>query len=310
MDDADEYMWTAPPFSSSSSLQKGLQDFEGSLRCPICGELFDVPVSIVTCHHTFCSKCIRDAFRSSIRSMKRSADCPVCREAVETGGADFKCLVPNRTVGNLVKQFRTFRSELRDQLAQVVQGSSSVSGTDSARTNVGAQPPREKRENADELSVRRKKKPKTFYKGLKLKQLKKLCADEGLSTVGTDAELRARHEEFILCYNAESDSYTPRSAAEIARQVARREEARKASFIVRNLLSLCRPRVSSFSHSHMAQFVIHFSVFCRSKLGKQRGMAREVTSHLWAVSRRAVKQREKPTNPPNYPAATRHSTWS
>ncbi|PPQ75450.1 hypothetical protein CVT24_013333 [Panaeolus cyanescens] len=50
----------------------GLRTLDTALRCPICGEVYDAPVSIA-CGHTFCSACIRSAL-----GVKQ--ECPQCRK--------------------------------------------------------------------------------------------------------------------------------------------------------------------------------------------------------------------------------------
>ncbi|CAA7265359.1 unnamed protein product [Cyclocybe aegerita] len=49
----------------------GLRGLDGSLRCDICGELYDAPVTIA-CGHCFCSACIRS-------SLALKQECPSCR---------------------------------------------------------------------------------------------------------------------------------------------------------------------------------------------------------------------------------------
>ncbi|KAJ3507489.1 hypothetical protein NLJ89_g6276 [Agrocybe chaxingu] len=49
----------------------GLRGLDASLRCDICGELYDAPVTIA-CGHCFCSACIRS-------SLALKQECPSCR---------------------------------------------------------------------------------------------------------------------------------------------------------------------------------------------------------------------------------------
>lgn len=49
------------------------------------------------------------------------------------------------------------------------------------------------------------KKPKIFYTKQKRKQLQELCRQEGLSEMGTDAQLADRHRRFVTMWNAELD---------------------------------------------------------------------------------------------------------
>ncbi|KAL7532887.1 hypothetical protein ACHAWF_004275 [Thalassiosira exigua] len=71
-------------------------------------------------------------------------------------------------------------------------------------------------------------KPRTIvnYHGVKRKRLIELCAIDGLHTTGTDEELKRRHADFVALYNSElTDSAHPRSAAELAKEVRKREDA-------------------------------------------------------------------------------------
>ncbi|KAF9265796.1 hypothetical protein L218DRAFT_859355 [Marasmius fiardii PR-910] len=51
----------------------GLRSLDSALRCPICGELFDGPVTLL-CGHCFCSLCIR-------QTLNEKQACPTCRKS-------------------------------------------------------------------------------------------------------------------------------------------------------------------------------------------------------------------------------------
>jgi hypothetical protein len=74
---------------------------------------------------------------------------------------------------------------------------------------------------------RRAKKRLVAYRALKKKQLQELCAKEGLSAVGNEKELIARHESFTNLYNSECDSGHPRSHQALLGVFNQREKARK-----------------------------------------------------------------------------------
>jgi hypothetical protein len=76
------------------------------------------------------------------------------------------------------------------------------------------------------LRPKRKKKPATYYNQLSLQKLREKCKQEGLSTLGNEKTLKARHQEYITLYNSECDSLTPRSPSELVREIAMRESAR------------------------------------------------------------------------------------
>jgi len=58
---------------SDFALQPELVGLDSSLRCNICRDVYDAPVSI-SCGHCFCSLCVRE-------SMNVKAECPICRKA-------------------------------------------------------------------------------------------------------------------------------------------------------------------------------------------------------------------------------------
>mmetsp|Transcript_2647 Transcript_2647/g.3738 ORF Transcript_2647/g.3738 Transcript_2647/m.3738 type:complete len:519 (+) Transcript_2647:3-1559(+) len=72
----------------------------------------------------------------------------------------------------------------------------------------------------------RKPKAATHYHGMKKRRLQDLCRNEGLSTKGTDVELRSRHQEYIYLWNAECDAIEPRNTKELIAEVQKRESAR------------------------------------------------------------------------------------
>ncbi|PWZ02039.1 hypothetical protein BCV70DRAFT_185776 [Testicularia cyperi] len=55
-----------------------LKELDSSLRCDLCFDIYTSPVSIKTCHHTFCSSCIRTHINQSGNS---GSFCPKCRQS-------------------------------------------------------------------------------------------------------------------------------------------------------------------------------------------------------------------------------------
>ncbi len=77
----------------------------------------------------------------------------------------------------------------------------------------------------------RKRKPTISYHGLKRKKLIELCQREGLGINGTDQDLKQRHADFIMLYNAQCDSQHPMSETEVAQEIMKQEKCRKRESI-------------------------------------------------------------------------------
>jgi len=80
--------------------------------------------------------------------------------------------------------------------------------------------------NATSSVLQEKIKPRNlpYYHGMKSKTLREMCKSEGLSTSGTDTELKSRHQYFLLLWNAECDAMYPRSKNELISEFTRREK--------------------------------------------------------------------------------------
>ena len=62
----DETSFTHPPhFSPANPFHRHLSTLDLSMRCTICYEVLNVPVSLVPCLHNFCSLCIRSHLRTT-----------------------------------------------------------------------------------------------------------------------------------------------------------------------------------------------------------------------------------------------------
>ncbi|KAI0928009.1 hypothetical protein AcW1_005392 [Taiwanofungus camphoratus] len=57
----------------SEAIAPGLRQLDDALRCSICGELYEAPVTL-NCGHCYCSLCIRSA-------LSDKAECPICRQS-------------------------------------------------------------------------------------------------------------------------------------------------------------------------------------------------------------------------------------
>lgn len=260
----DEQVWIRPPFSAKNTLHSSLCTFEQTFRCPICGELLHVPVSIHPCQHSFCSECIRAHVKSGLASLKREAKCPVCRQDIPR---DLKTLQPNRTVDTMVRQYKGLRDQLKEALRKSCQGNEDFipdeqTGTIESEEAVPLDNKKRRRTTRSgsaaigdvtfvpptktpmEVPVLRKTRPNTHYMGMNKNKLADLCRKDGLNDVGDAATLKARHQAFTSLYNAECDSFTPRPASEIAQEINKREQAKKVeSFIsaFNNTVAICHP---------------------------------------------------------------------
>ncbi|RCK57840.1 Postreplication repair E3 ubiquitin-protein ligase RAD18 [Candida viswanathii] len=77
-----------------------LSELDHLNRCFICKDYLAAPVSISTCHHIYCSQCIRE-------HLLRNSSCPICKcEVFETN------LAPVPLLEELVRCFRRLRGEL------------------------------------------------------------------------------------------------------------------------------------------------------------------------------------------------------
>ncbi|KAJ7581489.1 hypothetical protein C8J56DRAFT_266020 [Mycena floridula] len=76
-----------------------LRQLDSSLRCTICSEFFDAPVTLV-CGHCFCSACLREAL-----AIKQ--ECPSCRKAAKE-----QTLRPNPALEEIISHWKACRSEV------------------------------------------------------------------------------------------------------------------------------------------------------------------------------------------------------
>lgn len=222
---------------SNKDLHASLHELDTSLECPICYDYFRIPVSLSHCQHSFCSECIRSSFKTQMKLVTKNQrqECPVCRapascDANSTGNK----IVPNLLLGRIVKNFLDIKPLLIQQLTSSVdittvstviqreQPLSSTTTIESSTTVASAA--------ATQKSLLQRRGPTRYY-GLKRKQLQALCQSEGLSTLGTDEELRQRHADFCLLVNAECDSEFPRTEDELRLELTKRENNKKVRFV-------------------------------------------------------------------------------
>ena len=89
---------------SSSSMDK----FQDKISCPICKELFRLPVALIRCSHTFCSKCLNEYMKTFQDDKKRN--CPRCKGPVtdekDWDGTGEVALRPNREMEEIVESWK------------------------------------------------------------------------------------------------------------------------------------------------------------------------------------------------------------
>lgn len=268
-----EYMWLS---TSKAPINHALQDYEQSyLRCPICREFYRNAVYIKSCHHTFCSECVRKAFKEGIANMRRRQECPCCKIEIKDENAE---LIPDFGLQRCVNEFQKFRGLLKSALDDSSNRHSPAATSDvndgksvTIETRVSK---RIRRLNCDDVKCDSntssslqsrsftvkastdvaflcpQRKPTPHYHGMKKKQLESLCRDAGLPSNGSEEELKERHRNFILLWNSECDSETPRSEAEIVREIIRREDLRRKEARIQNFINT--PKVPNGKDSFKA----------------------------------------------------------
>jgi E3 ubiquitin-protein ligase RAD18 len=324
----DETAFTnTPHFSIKNPFHRSLRDLDLSYRCTICYQLYNVPVSLYPCLHSFCSLCIRTNLRSQYTGMKRKAECPLCHVNLLTngngggggGGGYEKSILQNKALENMVDLYKDrVRGTLRESLVRLdvlewkekkgaLMMGSGNSMMMAADNNADADPKQQLEEQKEEPSLQsaskrarrstanyqreysnessdndddekdddeeatysdatatpavasasaaaaaattasfnhltqqhqyhqssspRKRKPTVSYHGLKRKKLIELCQREGLGINGTDQDLKQRHADFIMLYNAQCDSQHPMSENEVAQEIMKQEKCRKRESI-------------------------------------------------------------------------------
>ncbi|RLV99645.1 hypothetical protein DV515_00009524 [Chloebia gouldiae] len=84
----------------------------------------------------------------------------------------------------------------------------------------------EKKDSLRSSDHKRKLMSKVVYNLLSDRDLRKKLKEHGLSTSGTRQQLIKRHQEFVHMYNAQCDSLSPKSVAEIVKELEKNEKIR------------------------------------------------------------------------------------
>ena len=205
-----------------------LHGLEESFRCAICRDLFHIPVAVKPCHHSFCSECIRKCLSTYQRhrfttvKTQSALKCPTCNASIDGGWEFAKCLMPNRSLEQAVVQYKLLRPTLKAAL---------MSGNPIASSQIKALNQMQHLVTSDTAVLspgkKRAKKRMVPYNSYNRKRMQQLCKQEGLSTEGSETELRNRHRSWCTKYNAECDSDYPRPVKELLKEFQREEAAQK-----------------------------------------------------------------------------------
>ncbi|NWX56707.1 RAD18 ligase, partial [Promerops cafer] len=84
----------------------------------------------------------------------------------------------------------------------------------------------EKKDSLRSSDHKRKLMSKVVYNLLSDRDLRKKLKEHGLSTSGTRQQLIKRHQEFVHMYNAQCDSLSPKSVAEVVKELEKNEKIR------------------------------------------------------------------------------------
>lgn len=119
--DDDDELLPARYFNRENSFHLNLVCFDQSMRCKICKEFMNVPVSL-PCLHSFCSECVRSYFKRKLNSMKRGdIHCPQCHCKVKTPHSnDYeKAITPNKELEGMLDLYKQIRVPLKSSLVRL-----------------------------------------------------------------------------------------------------------------------------------------------------------------------------------------------
>uniref|UniRef100_K3WU83 RanBP-type and C3HC4-type zinc finger-containing protein 1 n=1 Tax=Globisporangium ultimum (strain ATCC 200006 / CBS 805.95 / DAOM BR144) TaxID=431595 RepID=K3WU83_GLOUD len=200
-----------------------LRDIENLLRCQICGDFFHGPV-LLPCSHAFCSECVRKYLQTR---GAHDGCCPECKQPCAP-----RDLVANRALEKVALLFKQMKPKL---LPQVSGGNGAgiedkqeapTSGRATRRQNHAASGANATGKDGKAAAIRPM--PLMSYNVMKDKEVRKL-----LESIGIRLPLKNRdeiiqiHKEYVLLYNAQTDSCNPKSAAKLRDEVIRNHRLRQ-----------------------------------------------------------------------------------
>ncbi len=185
--------------NAGSELLSEWKKIEDQLRCDICKQLLDVPVSL-KCFHTFCSFCIR-------RYLELSGNdyCPSCR--IPASSTDIRLEPRLASILTIIGKDRgILRKKLRFALRSAVACPEKI---DSKNETFNKQADLAELFKTSSISVGRTLLP--LYKNLKDKALRDLIMEDGLDSLLENPslprdELIKVHKEFVFTLQAAHDA--------------------------------------------------------------------------------------------------------
>ncbi|RIA88747.1 hypothetical protein C1645_806621 [Glomus cerebriforme] len=243
-----------------------LSELESELKCSVCKDFYDVPMSS-KCQHTFCAECAKFDYNNK----KTGLCCPTCGYSFTS----FTQFYKNTLIEDLIKEYKSNRESIAHLYALGKQAEErecreekegSIKATNSnSNCNFNSSPfgGTTKSKCASEKSIHKNdndgngqkrkrtddndnkllplnknirtsnnqlcKKPKIAYGLMNEKKLKNLLKEEGLPAYGSKNEMIARHSYFINLYNSNVDATIPKSKGELLRDMKKWERAHQSN---------------------------------------------------------------------------------
>ncbi|KAL7571396.1 hypothetical protein ACA910_007702 [Epithemia clementina (nom. ined.)] len=98
-----------------------LHSMDEALRCSLCHDIFQIPVSVQPCNHSFCNDCIHRKLGIDIQGGNMPPEgtilrCPVCQTRLDDTIDLSKCIVHNRNFEETARHYKTLRPLLKQAL--------------------------------------------------------------------------------------------------------------------------------------------------------------------------------------------------
>ncbi|KAG7349360.1 zinc finger C3HC4 type domain containing protein [Nitzschia inconspicua] len=207
--------WCEEDMFAEYNMPKAFSGMFQSLSCQYCGDLFSIAVCIKVCGHSFCSLCIRRVLQNNNTGVHRQKNmCITCR--TEMGQNSERQLVANRAIQHAVLHFK---NAVRSFHGVEIPSEGSRSSARQSGT----------RSSGEEL-IRSRFPPRNFDK-MKLREMRELCGQYGLSTDGNEQTVRNRIKYFSILWNSETQSIAPRTPSELLHDMGRIEIAQRTEQI-------------------------------------------------------------------------------